>query len=583
MANMYFRKRLGKGPKLNISHSKSNGFGASLSVGSKNKKGLGWNYNTKSGFTLSLRGTGIKWEFGGGIQGKKGEKRSNQLLNKKEKLSREIIDNMEKIATEIEKMLDYHSKQDADQINLKTNGIGTKINDIRNEIYQERFFYNEKFTLEDLLGKDFNHLQNEFSELITTILINARNILFNRYIKNLDGKIDYSLLIVSLIDMSEAITKLSFKELDYTAEEKEQIDTLYTWISKQQQKEIDSALIEYMEIYAAQLGERLFDIQEEIIQSIQEHNKIKQNLMFANVLSSLVKYLNLYFKFKKGFFTRFENEKREFHNNLLYIRYEILNDIHNDLFDLLENDYKINDTSLREYTQAYTMLLRHIGTNSKIFNQFMPLSKEQKSSLSDLENEILNIFKDYILYNIDYFDNLNYDKLENLLEITKEWELLLEVFETNQYILSYFGLSQDDLRHRNESMYVKSAEVFSIQILKYVESNIKDGNFNILFEYYGTRIVRFASDMVYRFQKRFDWMMYTMILTPVYLYKKYDKNQHIEYVQYVQAHESTLKDIHEIAMSKIYLSLLAEKLTTQIGHIQLDGLQTLQLAQAKGV
>ena len=38
MAKGYFRKKIGP---INISHSASHGFGASLSVGSKNKSGLG--------------------------------------------------------------------------------------------------------------------------------------------------------------------------------------------------------------------------------------------------------------------------------------------------------------------------------------------------------------------------------------------------------------------------------------------------------------------------------------------------------------------------------------------------------------
>ena len=51
MVQASFRKRLGP---VNISASRKQGLGASLSLRSKNKKGVGYSYNTKS-LTISLR------------------------------------------------------------------------------------------------------------------------------------------------------------------------------------------------------------------------------------------------------------------------------------------------------------------------------------------------------------------------------------------------------------------------------------------------------------------------------------------------------------------------------------------------
>ena len=66
MASLFYRKRikLDKGLYLNFGHSKSNGLGFSLSSRSTNTKGLGWNFNSKNGLSLALRGTGLRWTFG---------------------------------------------------------------------------------------------------------------------------------------------------------------------------------------------------------------------------------------------------------------------------------------------------------------------------------------------------------------------------------------------------------------------------------------------------------------------------------------------------------------------------------------
>lgn len=57
---LFWRKRIGKGAlKLNLSLSPK-GLGHSFTLGTTNKKGPGISTNTKSGTTVSLRGTGIR-------------------------------------------------------------------------------------------------------------------------------------------------------------------------------------------------------------------------------------------------------------------------------------------------------------------------------------------------------------------------------------------------------------------------------------------------------------------------------------------------------------------------------------------
>ena len=58
------------GGKINLSYSPGGGVGASATLGTKNKSGLGLSYNTKKGVTGSLRGTGVRWDSSAGkIQG----------------------------------------------------------------------------------------------------------------------------------------------------------------------------------------------------------------------------------------------------------------------------------------------------------------------------------------------------------------------------------------------------------------------------------------------------------------------------------------------------------------------------------
>ena len=78
MGTAHIRKRIGPpGCKFNWSWSKRGGLKASVSARSTNKKGLGTSYNSKTGLTLSVRGTGIRYKLGwGGSQAREKEKKS---------------------------------------------------------------------------------------------------------------------------------------------------------------------------------------------------------------------------------------------------------------------------------------------------------------------------------------------------------------------------------------------------------------------------------------------------------------------------------------------------------------------------
>ena len=60
----YYRKRIsnGKGFRLNL-HGSKKGLGASYSLHTKKKKGqMAMTWNSKRGFTLSIHGTGLRWQ-----------------------------------------------------------------------------------------------------------------------------------------------------------------------------------------------------------------------------------------------------------------------------------------------------------------------------------------------------------------------------------------------------------------------------------------------------------------------------------------------------------------------------------------
>ena len=73
----YYRKRIsnGKGLRLNL-HGSKKGLGASYSLHSKKKKGqAAVTWNSKRGFTLSIHGTGLRWQSSQKGKGKTGKTR----------------------------------------------------------------------------------------------------------------------------------------------------------------------------------------------------------------------------------------------------------------------------------------------------------------------------------------------------------------------------------------------------------------------------------------------------------------------------------------------------------------------------
>ena len=77
MGNVYYRKRISnqKGFRLNL-HGSRKGLSGSYSLYTKKKKGeLAANWNSKTGITLSIHGTGLRWQQSQKGKGKTGKTR----------------------------------------------------------------------------------------------------------------------------------------------------------------------------------------------------------------------------------------------------------------------------------------------------------------------------------------------------------------------------------------------------------------------------------------------------------------------------------------------------------------------------
>lgn len=153
MAKAYWRKRVGsKSARTNFSYSQSRGFGASLSTGSRNKKGLGWNYNTKSGLTLSLRGTGLKLELGGGIQKpkRKGKSRAQRLAEKEHDLSCRIDEKSRKVYLSIieinNRVDDSKTIRNLDRRKKELDSIYQRLREIQLKALEEHTYYNHTYS-----------------------------------------------------------------------------------------------------------------------------------------------------------------------------------------------------------------------------------------------------------------------------------------------------------------------------------------------------------------------------------------------------------------------------------------------------
>lgn len=563
MARTYFRKRIGKGVRTNISYSKSNGFGASLSVGSRNKKGLGWNYNTKSGFTLSLRGTGLRWEFGGGIQGKKGTTRSEQLEAKKNKLAHEILLQIEDLSS---KMVSLENTQDSSintPLDIDVNMISNYINGIKNEINMTRTFHNEEYNLIDLLQDDLIKLHEQFSALITSILISYRNALIHRYLKNLEStKINFSTLIVSLIDMRKVGSIDSFRLLNYDQKDQKKIDDLCQMLSASQLKELDNEIDYYLDIFAEHVGSRLIEIMDELDETLLKSNDIKTNLMCANVIYSIVDFINVYFKNKASLFNKYKNEKIEFHNNLFYFRSKIIEDAHDDLFEFIENGYQVNEQKFVAYALSFAVLLEYIGSNSKVFNDFVPLTMEQSSILIQYEENIISIFADYVMNNIEYFKDIAYDELKDILEINRLRELLKNTFESNEAVINYLLRKNFEISNANKLFISESDSLLSNRLLLTVDDLIKSKDFNSLLDIYGNELIELNKMMLSMYENKNRWMIYTIILIPLFFILNKEKNNPIKYVMYLTEKEKSIEDAHIIAIHRVYTSLILDNIAS---------------------
>lgn len=227
MARMYWRKRVKK-TGINLSWSRKNGLGASLSLGSKNKKGLGWGWNSKSGFRVSLRGTGLYWTFGGSTNNN-----SKQSFDKDEKIAIKIVQESQKYKDQLAKLISelktciLQFEQGLDFKNDLVNKAQQTIEYVIKASKETRHLYEKPFTLQASLSSDIEFAQKVFERYLKVVFYDKLNVLFEKYEKNLEANInnmdqlkkDYFTICelnFNQFDMNPNIQTLDKKDLEKT-------------------------------------------------------------------------------------------------------------------------------------------------------------------------------------------------------------------------------------------------------------------------------------------------------------------------------------------------------------------------------
>ena len=148
MGNIYYRKRFSnqKGFRLNL-HGSRKGLSGSYSLYTKKKKGaLAANWNSKTGVTLSIHGTGLRWmqsQKGKGKTGKTREQISKDSAAKKAAYrsgveSRKREREAKRSAKERERKIVQQEKLEA-QIEKKVNSLASKALSAEDRLYKKAY------------------------------------------------------------------------------------------------------------------------------------------------------------------------------------------------------------------------------------------------------------------------------------------------------------------------------------------------------------------------------------------------------------------------------------------------------------
>lgn len=267
MARMYWRKRIKK-TGINLSWSKKNGIGASLSMGSKNKKGMGWAWNTKSGFRLSLRGTGLYWTFGKGPQNQ-----SNKSFDKDEKVALKIEKESAKYIGQLEELsvtLKRYIEQYENNLDFDSNYVDKAQKVLDNVLAaskEVRFLYERKYTLEASLSSYISFTQRVFERYLKVVVCSKIDTLFYEYEITLDKNIDNIDILKSFYIK---IKNLNFKQFDL-------YPNMQSGDKKDLEKIFNTLKVETENAYVEAILKKFFEVEVYSINSLFEEAKKASN------------------------------------------------------------------------------------------------------------------------------------------------------------------------------------------------------------------------------------------------------------------------------------------------------------------
>ena len=101
----------------------------------------------------------------------KEEEQLAKIEAKKARESQPFIAKLEEVSHQITQLIDYQVNSSI--LSFETQGIGRVLNEIRDEMYKKRTYYNVEYTLYSTMNDDFNAVQEYFGELLIIIILKA--------------------------------------------------------------------------------------------------------------------------------------------------------------------------------------------------------------------------------------------------------------------------------------------------------------------------------------------------------------------------------------------------------------------------
>lgn len=204
-----------------------------------------------------------------------------------------------------------------------------------------------------------------------------------------------------------------------------------TWISDKQIGSINSTYKEFKNIFVIGIGENLLRIQEIILQKIDSSTNIDDNLESSKILVLLVKILNNFTR--QGWFGNIKKEDAlNDHNNMIYIRCKIFDDLITDFSDIVENQNMYDSTIALNYLMKCNQLVQNV--NSKDFIKFHKHSDIELESLAKYTESYNTLLIDYTSNFQEYWENF---ANENFHDINDLSDKVINYYYFVDYIAQY--------------------------------------------------------------------------------------------------------------------------------------------------